>query len=134
MHAIALLFALAAPGQMTPEDLIDDGQRWPAVVQEVDCISVAHVEGGAELVLFWAEVQGEWTCLDHRWIAEDMVVQQRGGETALWWKDWSDSCYRLVRTNRYLESWERESPFAANAGQPWFARVAGMGVGLDKPK
>lgn len=133
MHAIALLFALAAPGQMLPEDVIDDGQRWPAVVQEVDCISVAHFDG-SELVFFWGRVQGEWTCLDYRWQPNDMAVRHCDGETEIWWQDWEDSCWRLVRTRRWIESWERESPLAGNANQPWFARVAKMGVGLDKPK
>lgn len=104
----------------------EDGM--PLVEQEVDCISVAHIDDGVSLVFFWARVQGEWVCLDHRWRSSEMAVSRSGGRFVLAWPDDCDSCYRVVFADAWIESWERQSPLAAESDKPWHARLLEPGL------
>ena len=126
MFSLLLSIACVAPAQSQ----VRTGE--PSVEEEVECISVAHVGDGAELVFFWSLVQGNWTCLDHRWISDGMSISRRGDEWALAWNDENERCYRTVRTKCWVESWERESPLAEQKQRPWFRRM--LCPGLRQPK
>ncbi len=103
----------------------------PVVEQSVECISIAHLSDGIDLVFFWTTVQGEWTCLDHRWASTSMAVTRDGSEWLLQWPDESDNCYRLVRTSCWVESWETENPLAEQNQRPWFRQL--LTPGLKQP-
>ena len=119
MQTIFLLLAIAA--QIAAPDE-------PLVVEEVDAIAICHVADGAELVFFFCTVQGEWTCLDHRWLAADMAPRFDGRRFSLAWHDDGDSCYRVIRSAAWIESWERENPLAEIRNRPWFARLLVPGL------
>lgn len=103
----------------------------PMVEQTVAAVSVAHVADGAELLFFWDDVQGEWTCLDHRWFASDMRVgRDDEGHWSLTWLDYDGgvTSFRVVRTRCWIETWEHESPLAVDHGKPWFRRLLCPGL------
>lgn len=104
----------------------------PLVDQTVECISVAHLGDGVELVFFWSLVQGEWTCLDHRWASGGMSLSRRDGEWALAWVDENENCYRVVRTTCWVESWEDYNPLAEQNQRPWFRQL--LHPGLRQPR
>ncbi len=103
----------------------------PVVEQSVETISVAHLNDGVELVFFWTLVQGEWTCLDHRWVSTNMVVTRDRDGWLLAWPDESENCYRMVRATCWVESWESESPLAEQNQRPWFRQL--LNPGLKQP-
>lgn len=125
MHAAILLLASLA-GQYDFWQQPD--APLPIVEQTVECVSVAHLDDGVELVFFWASVQGEWTCLDHRWLSSDMVLGQVDDAWLLQWKDAGENCYRVVRARCYVESWETESPLAEQNARPWFRQLLEPGL------
>jgi len=125
-----LLILLAAAIGQAPLQL--DAGSLPWVEQSVECISVAHLDDGVRLVFFWARVQGEWTCLDHRWASTSMALSRRGDEWLLSWPDENENCYRLVRTRCWVESWETDNPLAAQNQRPWFRQL--LNPGLVKPR
>ena len=98
------------------------------VYQEVDTVAVAHVRDGAELVFFFDYVQGEWGLLDHRWLIDSMGVGFYESRWLLFWYDDGDRRWRLVSTKRWVETWEQESPLAANQNRPWFRRALVPGL------
>lgn len=98
------------------------------VEQHVDTISVVHVRDGAELIFFYDFVQGEWSCLDHRWLAGDMLVGRQGERWTLAWHDDGDSCWRLMIADRWYETWTDESPLAGQHNRPWFVRLLAPGL------
>ncbi len=53
------------------------------VEEHIDSIAVVHVEDGAQLVFFFDFVQGDWVCLDHRWLASDMVAARVDNQWSL---------------------------------------------------
>lgn len=123
MHAAALIAALlfAASG----------AAPLPVVEQDCELISVAHLSDGAEIVFFWADVNGIWTCLDHRWAGSGMVVSGDSGNWLLQWQDDGEDCYRIVRTPRWVESWESENPLSDQNQRPWFRQL--LHPGLKQP-
>ena len=104
----------------------------PLVDQRVECISVAHLGDGVELVFFWSLVQGEWTCLDHRWVSSSMSLSRCGDEWVLAWADENENCYRLLRTHCWVESWEQNNPLAEQNQRPWFRQL--LHPGLRRPQ
>lgn len=100
----------------------------PWVEQSVECISIAHLEEGVKLVFFWGLVQGEWTCLDHRWLSSQMNLSLVDGEWVLSWPDENENCYRVIRSPAYVESWEPESPLAELNQRPWFRQLLNPGL------
>lgn len=96
------------------------------VVEDIDTIAVCHVADGPQLVFFFARVQGEWSCIEHRWIACDMTPGRSGDKFTLAWRDDTDGCHRLVRSAAWIESWEAESPLANN-DKPWWVRMCAPG-------
>ena len=95
------------------------------VEEHVDTIAVVHVNDGAEMVFFFDFVQNEWVCLDHRWLASDMVPGRVGKQWSLAWRDDGDSCWRLMLADHWFETWEDESPLRPNTTAPgspgcWF--------------
>jgi hypothetical protein len=100
----------------------------PIVEQTVEFVSVAHLADGAELIFIWADVQGEITVLGHRWLNSGMGVHRSGDEWVLAWEDEGDSCYRVIHTRHWLESWENENPLAAEHGKPWFRQLCEAGL------
>lgn len=101
------------------------------VEEHVDTIAVVHVKDGAEMVFFFDFVQNEWVCLDHRWLASDMVSGRVGKQWSLAWRDDGDSCWRLMTADHWFETWEDESPLSAQHNRPWFARL--LVPGLKQP-
>lgn len=123
----------------------DYGDDWPLVEQSIDTIAVCHVNDGSVLIFFFDRVQGEWTCLDHRWIAGDMRAEydSRAGRAAdhrqshpftLAWRDDADSCHRLIRAAAWVESRERTSPLADECDKPWHARLLEPGLAKARPR
>lgn len=125
----------------------DYGDDWPLVEQSIDTIAVCHVDDGAVLIFFFDRVQGEWTCLDHRWVAGDMAISYDSGPSTgpdadhrqshpftLAWRDDSDSCHRLIRAAAWIESCERTSPLAVECDKPWHARLLEPGLAKARPK
>jgi len=102
-----------------------------SVVEEIDTIAVVHVADGAEMVFLFAFVQGEWTCLDHRWLATDMLPGRVGDRWSLCWRDDGDECWRFLLADHWFETWSDESPLAINNNRPWFARL--LCPGLAQP-
>lgn len=100
--------------------------------QTVECISVAHLSDGAELIFFWDLVQDDWTCLDHRWAGSAMIVAHEDSLWVLHWSDESENCYRVVRTRRWVESWESENPLSDQNQRPWFRQL--LNPGLKQPQ
>lgn len=98
------------------------------VGQTVDTISVVHIKDGADLIFFWDFVQGEWACLDHRWLTTDMALSFDDRHWNLFWHDDNDSCWRLMKATHWIESWEDESPLAGQHNRPWFARLLAPGL------
>jgi hypothetical protein len=122
------LIVVAALGQS--ERSLSHGSL-PFVDQTVECVSVAHLGDGVELAFFWSFVQGEWTCLDHRWVTTAMSLSRRGDEWLLAWADENESCYRLVRTKCWVESWEHDNPLIEQNQRPWFRQL--LHPGLRQP-
>ena len=110
-----------------------DAAPMQVVTEDVDTIAVCHVADGAELIFFFAEIQGEWACLDHRWASPDMAprISPEGFELA--WLDESEwpHCYRIVRAPAYVETHERVSPLAERNDRPWFVQL--LEPGLKQP-
>lgn len=104
----------------------------PLVEQSVECVSVAHLDDGVRLVFFWARVQGEWTCLDHRWATTGMALSRQADEWLLSWPDENENCFRVVRTRCWVESWEPENPLTEQNQRPWFRQL--LNPGLVKPR
>lgn len=102
------------------------------VVEDIDTIAVCHVADGAQLVFFFARVQGEWACLEHRWITCDMTPGRSGDKFTLAWRDDCDGCHRLVRAAAWIESWEAENPLTEVNGRPWFRQL--LNPGLKQPQ
>lgn len=100
----------------------------PIVVEDVDTIAVCHILDGGEIVVFFAPIQGDWACLDHRWLSADMAPGRDGDRWTLAWYDDGDSCFRLIRAACWIETWERESPLAIINNRPWFARLCAPGL------
>ena len=123
------LMLVAVLGQ-SPEITANSG-KMPIVEQTVECISIAHLSDGAELVFFWELVQGEWTCLDHRWAASNMVVARDENQWTLQWCDESENCYRIVHSACWVESWESENPLSDQNQRPWFRQL--LNPGLKQP-
>jgi len=135
MHAaiLCVAFYLAQLFAAPADSSVDPTPGIQTVEQEVELISVAHVGDGAELVFFWAPVQGEITCLDHRWLSREMIVVFAGGCWTLAWLDSNgDSCYRIVRSRHWAESWERESPLAEQNQRPWFRQLCAPGLAMPR--
>ncbi|HEV7223587.1 MAG TPA: hypothetical protein VGN42_12850 [Pirellulales bacterium] len=124
-----VLILIAALGQS--EGIPGHGSV-PVVDQRVECISVAHLGDGVELVFFWSLVQGEWTCLDHRWVSSSMSLSRCGDEWVLAWADENENCYRLLRTHCWVESWEPNNPLAEQNQRPWFRQL--LHPGLRRPQ
>lgn len=101
------------------------------VEEHIDSIAVVHVEDGAQLVFFFDFVQGDWVCLDHRWLASDMVAARVDAQWSLTWHDDADDCWRVITADHWFESWEAESPLCAQQNRPWFARL--LAPGLKQP-
>lgn len=125
MSRLAMLFVIVC-GPPAP-----DVPALPFVEQAVECISVAHLAENVELIFFWDRVQGEWTCLDHRWASSAMALSRRGETWRLAWSDDAEGCYRVVTTRLWIESWEPENPLAEQNQRPWFRQIANPG--LKKP-
>lgn len=121
MHAALIAAVLSLLGQA------------PLVVceQDVELISVAHLDGCGELVFFHDFVQGELTRLDHRWLASTAFVHWDGAAWVLSWEDECDHCYRVVRAPIFVESWEAENPLNEINQRPWFRQL--LEVGLRQP-
>jgi hypothetical protein len=102
------------------------------VEQSVDTIAVVHVKDGAEMAFFFDFVQGEWACLDHRWLATDMLPGRVGDRWSLAWRDDGDSCWRLMLAEHWYETWVDESPLAEVNNRPWFRRL--LVPGLMQPR
>lgn len=122
MHAAILCAAFYLAQFLAPAAGI------PLVEQTVDFVSVAHLGDGTNLLFFFAPVQGEITCLDHRWLASDMAVHRAGDEWVLSWTDESRACYRVIRARHWLESWEATSPLAEMNARPWFRQACAPGL------
>ena len=132
MHAVALFIALALCGQLAPDDIPAEVEPppLPVVEQTVECISIAHMEN-YELVFVWDMVQEEFALLDYKWITSDKAVHREDDEWVLSFVDdeWNENrCFRVIRTKCWVESWERESPLAANNNKAWFLQVGGPGL------
>ena len=123
------LLLVAALGQ-SPVQPVD--MSLPFVEQAVECISVAHLDDGVKLVFFWSRVQGEWTCLDHRWLSPSMTLSRRGEEWLLSWPDENENCFRVVRTPCWVETWEAQNPLTEQNQRPWFRQL--LNPGLVKPR
>lgn len=104
----------------------------PLVEQSVECISIAHLDDGITLFFFWDRVQGEWTCLSDRWVCSTMCLSRRGAEWVLSWPDENESCFRVIRTRCWVESWEPENPLSEVNGRPWFRQL--LNPGLKQPQ
>lgn len=127
-YVMAILIQLGSMGQMSNNDL-NPKKEEPFIVQKLDTISVVHVKDGAELVFFFDFIQGEWSVLDHRWLAADMITNiTNDGKFTLYWRDDGDSCYRLMVADHYYETWVEESPLAIQHNRPWFARLLAPGL------
>lgn len=124
-----VIFASLVAGQADEPPPFDESL--PVVEQRVEAISIAHLNDGAELVFFWALVQGQWTCLDHRWLSANMVLRRDGAGWRLEWPDDGVDCYRVVHTACWVESWEIDSPLAEERRRPWFRRL--LNPGLARP-
>lgn len=129
MKTIAMLVALLLSGQF------DEGptakETMPIVEQDVEVISIAHLEHGVTMAFFWDRVQGDFTCLDHRWVCSDWLIYRDGDRWCIAWTDDMDECYRVLRTRCYVESWEKDNPLDSQRNQPWFAGL--LQPGLKKP-
>src|SRR5690348_1990805 len=50
--------------------------------QEVECISVCHLDGHSLIVFFWDNIQGEWALVDHTWLwGQDNAISIINGKT-----------------------------------------------------
>lgn len=105
--------------------------EFPCVEQDVECISVCHLDDCIRLVFFWDLIQGDWTCLDHRWVVTNMSVFKDGEYTVLAWSDDNENCYRIIRTKCWVESWEYENPLTQQNQNVWFAQL--LNPGLKRP-
>ena len=128
MSHLAMLFAIVCG------DPTVDSPAFPVVEQAVECISVAHLTENVELIFFWDRVQGEWTCLDHRWASTAMTLSRQGDAWQLAWSDDAESCYRVVTTKLWVESWEPENPLAEQNRRPWFRQIANPGLKKPPPR
>lgn len=120
---LLLSFSFQEWGNWEPNDIF--------VEQTVDTIGIVHLDSGTEFVYFFDFVQKEWTILDSRWISGEMSYSFDGSKHKLFWWDTNDSCWRLITSTHFIETWTNKNPLTERNNAPWFAQL--LQPGLKKP-
>lgn len=100
------------------------------VTDDVDLISVAHVQDRGSVVCFWGRAAGNWHLLAHRWSPDEASISRQANSWAFNFRDTQDECWRVVRAPQYIESWESGDPI--NESGLWFVQL--LEPGLRQPK
>ena len=114
-------------------DIEDNNCR--IIEQEVECISVCHLDDHNLIIFFWDIIQGEWALLDHQWVwGSENAVSTIKGKTYLSFTrtDYPNRYYYIVSTDCYIESWEKENPLTIQNNRPWFANNIPPGLKTTK--
>lgn len=100
---------------------VSRGGEMPLVEQDVELISISHLSTGATLVFFFDFVQGEWTLLEHRHTVpwNEFSLRHAPDGVFLSFFDYQDSCFRVMRANAWVETWDEWDP-TGTPGTIWW--------------
>lgn len=98
------------------------------VEQEVECVSICHLEDSQVLLFFFDTIQGQWTQLAHRWACCTMAITWTGTRWQVEWDDEETGLHRVVTTGCWVETWQADNPLQADHNAPWFRRLLEPGL------